>query len=212
MVSTVKDIHHISIRDYSLFEKTGKPGSLVYFPIYSKKRFEALLTEIAQGLGSDQNQDQALKKEHHRLTSLFRIEYLIVLYEATYNLLVNKTQIDIWKSVIRKNKGSDYSNLLEYTEKIKAETGIEISPDAWCEDMIALKWEIDRWTDKYAENFLNGEQTKEGVTFMQIVLGVFSVLKFSINEDICLSDFFEMKRQAEAMIRKMEVETSKQMT
>jgi hypothetical protein len=201
----LKSIHHITIRDYSLFEKTGSPRSLVRGFWYRKKDLERLLSQIAIGLGSDQNEDQALKKEHHRLSSLFRIEYLIVLYEATYNLLVNKMQVDVWKAAVKKGKPSEYTNLIEYVEKIRTETGIEIDPENWWESMIALKWEIDRWTDKYQENFVSQEKT-DGVTFMQIVMGVFSILKFTINDQICMSDFFEMKRQAEKIVRKMEIE------
>lgn len=203
----VKDIHHITIRDYSLFEKTGKAGTLATWP-YKKEKLDSLLAEITRGLGSDQNQDQTLKKEHHRLTSIYRIQYLICLYEATYNLLVNKTQVDVWRAAIkRQKKGSDYTNLSEYVDKIRIETGIEIDPESWWESIIALKWEIDKWVDKYTEHFVSQTQS-EGVTFMQIVLGVFSVLKFPINEEICLTDFFEMKRQAETIIRKMEAQAN----
>jgi hypothetical protein len=201
----IKSIHHITIRDFSLYEKTGDTRSLVSGLWWKKKDLDARLQEIALNLGSEKDQDQALKKEHHRLSSLFRIEYLIVLYEATYNLIVNKTQVDVWKSVIGKNKGSDFTNLIEYVEKIEQETGIIIDPDNWQTGMIGLKWEIDRWTDKYAENFTH-QQPQEGVTFMQIVLGVFAVLKFPINEEICLSDFFEMKRQAEKIVIQMKAQ------
>lgn len=198
----IKDINHITIRDYNLFEKTGNPRSLISGLFWKKKNLESRLLEIAQNLGSEKDKDQVLKKEHHRLSSLFRIEYLIVLYESTYNLLVNKTQIDVWKSAIGKNKGSDFTNLIDYVAKIEEQTGIVIDPDNWQTGMIGLKWEIDRWTDKYAENFTN-QSKEDGVTFMQIVLGVFSVLKFPINEEICLSDFFEMKRQAEKIVIQM---------
>lgn len=198
----VKSIHYITIRDYSLFEKTGDARTLIKGRRYKKPDLDRLLEEISRGLGSETDQNKAFEKEKHRVKSLYRIEYLVTLYQAAYNLLMNKTRIDAWKALIGRDKGSDYTNLIEYVEKIKEATGIEINPDSWDDDMLALKFQIDLWTDRYNENFRQVQQG-DSLTFMQIVLGVFAALQFPINEDICLSDFFEMKRQAEDVIKQL---------
>jgi len=202
----VKSIHTLTIRDYSLFDKTGDMKYLSIGRIRKKNlpEIETLLLDVAKCLGSDGG-DVALNKEKHRIETLYHIQILITLYQAAYNLLINKTQIDVWRSMIGKNKGSDYTNLIEYVRKINEEAGIDINPDTWDDDMIALRDQIDLWTDRYNQNF--PKQTEEsGMTFMQIVLGVFAALKFPLNEDISMSDFFEMKNQAEEISRKMQLQ------
>ena len=198
----VKSIHTLTIHDYSLFEKTGEVKYLLT-GWTRKPNIEPLLNEIIKGLGSETNQDQALQKEFHRLKSVYRIQYLVTLYQAAYNLLINKMQVDVWKSAIGKNKGSDYTNLIEYVEKIKEATGIEINAETWDDDMIALSKEIDLWTDKYKQNFLNQSQG-EGMTFFQIVMGVFAALQFPLNDQLSMSDFFLMKQEAEKLSKRLE--------
>lgn len=202
----VKSIHTLTINDYSLFEKTGDIKYLLtgWTPFKSRilPKIESLVAEIARGLGSESNEDQALRKEFHRLKSLYRIQYLVTLYQAAYNLLINKTQIDVWKAAIGKGKPSNYLNLIEYVDKIKEATGIQINPDTWDDDMMVLSREIDLWTDKYRQNFLN-QPTAEGLTFMQIVLGVFAALQFPLNMEISMSDFFVMKQQTEELSKRL---------
>jgi hypothetical protein len=202
----VKDVHHLTIRDFSLFEKTGEMKYLLkgYVPagkLYLKQ-IEKLLGEIAKGLGSEQDEDKQLQKEFHRLKSIYRIEYLITLYQAAYNLLINKTRVDLWREMVGKGKPSNYTNLISYVEKIKEATGIDIDPENWDDDMVRLKNEIDLWTDKYNQNFIQIDKG-EGLTFFQIVMGVFAALNFTIDEDLCMSDFFAMKQEAEKISKRL---------
>ncbi len=202
----VKTIHTLTIHDYSLFEKTGDIKYLLT-GWTRKPNIEPLLNEIIKGLGSETNQDQALQKEFHRLKSVYRIQYLVTLYQAAYNLLINKAKIDVWKAAIGKGKPSNYLNLIEYVDKIKEATGIEINPDTWDDDMIALSKEIDLWTDKYKQNFLN-QPAGEGMTFFQIVMGVFAALQFPLNDQISMSDFFLMKSEAEKLSKRLELQAN----
>ncbi|TRZ51258.1 hypothetical protein D4R99_04615 [bacterium] len=203
----VKTIHTLTIHDYSLFEKTGDVKYLLtgraHFKSRALSQIEPLLAEITKGLSSEQNEDQTLQKEFHRLKSVYRIQYLLTLYQAAYNLLINKMRIDVWRAAIGKGKPSNYLNLIEYVDKIKEATGIEIRPDTWDDDMIALYNEIELWTDKYKQNFLN-QVPGEGMTFFQIVLGVFAALQFPINDQISMSDFFLMKQEAEKLSKRLE--------
>lgn len=198
----IKSIHTLTIHDYSLFEKTGDVKYLLTRWM-RKPNIDPLLTEIAKGLESESNQDQQLQKEFHRLKSVYRIQYLLTLYQAAYNLLINKMRIDVWRAAIGKTKTSNYLNLIEYVDKIKEATGIEIRPETWDDDMIALHNEIDLWTDKYKQNFLN-QPKGEGMTFMQIVLGVFAALQFPLNDTLSMSDFLLMKSEAEKLSKRLE--------
>jgi hypothetical protein len=201
----LKTIHTLTIHDYSLFEKTGDIKYLLTGRVWNPKKenIEPLLNEIIKGLNSETNQDQELQKEFHRLKSVYRIQYLITLYQAAYNLLINKMKIDEWKAIIGKGKPSNYLNLIDYVEKIKEATGIEISPETWADDMVALSKEVELWTDKYQQNFLNQPKT-EGMTFMQLVFGVFAALQFPLNDQISMSDFFLMKQEAEKLSKHLQ--------
>lgn len=196
----VKSFHTVTIRDFSLFEQTKDFRYLcrMHLPVsrFYIKRLTALVEQIAAALGSESDKQQELSREKHRIKTIMRIQYLVTLYQAAYNLIVHKTQIDVWRSAIGKPKASDYSNLIDYIEKIQSATGITINPDCWEDDLFSLKEEIDRVTDKFQEAF-NQSTPDTGVTFLQIVIGVFSALQMSINEDIRLVTFFELKKQAE---------------
>ena len=83
-------------------------------------------------------------------------------------------------------------------EKIKDATGVEIKD---LDDMNKLQSVIDRWIEKYHEHFMMGEK-KEPLTFMQIVIGIFSALGMRIEYSMPISDFFDLKKQAEKTAKK----------
>jgi hypothetical protein len=208
----VKSIHHITIRDYSLFEQTGNPVYLMRYriPLHRlyRKQLSALVEQIAAGLGSETDETAKMQKEYHRLKSVMRIQLMVALYQAVYNLLINKVTVEGWKQVIGKgNKGADYTGLIGYMDQIRQYAGIDFDPDHWESDMINLKELIDRWTDKYNEAFVLPEagQDTDKLTFLQIVMGVFSVLNFPLDEDTRMVTFFEMKRQAEEIANRLKL-------
>lgn len=195
----VKTIHTLKIRDYSLFEKTGNRRLLCRFPRFYKKQIARLLVEIVEGLGSKLGSDEVLNKEHHRLTSLYRIEQLVILYEGCRNLLTNKIIIDRKLKALGKKPRGNYDNLKIYIEKIEKATGIKIKV---LEDLAKLKKQIDFWSVKYQENFKVKEQ-KGVITFDQIVMSVFmSAMKTTIDYSMPMSTFFELKAMVEESMKK----------
>jgi hypothetical protein len=208
----VKSIHHITIRDYSLFEQTGNPVYLMQYrlPLHRlyRKQLAALVEKIAAGLGSETDETAKMQKEYHRLKSVMRIQMLAALYQAVYNLLINKMTVETWKQAIGKGKKAvDYTSLIGYIGQIKQYAGIDFDPDCWELDMIELKEQIDRWTDKYNEAFGEkpGAASDDKLTFLHIVLGVFAVLNFPLDESTRLVTFFEMKRQAEEIANRLKL-------
>ena len=194
----VKTIHTITIKDYSLFEKTDNLRIFCPVPWLYKKRLDELLIEITKGLGSG-GSDELLEKEHWRLTSLLRLQELITLHNGVQNLLVNKIRVDKWLAELGKKPHGNYDNLKTYTEQIEKSTGIKIEK---IEDLIKLKKKIDFYTEKYHEHFMQEEQ-KEGITFDQIVVAVFiSAMKSNIDYDMPLSVFFSLKETVEKQVKK----------
>ena len=105
---------------------------------------------------------------------------------------MNGVIVNQWKKDIGR-KESKLDNLSVYVEQIKEQTGIEVKS---IDDLSRLRKEIERWVDKFNENFKQ-EKKADGITFMSIVLGVFATMNMPLNYDMYLSDFFELKRQAE---------------
>lgn len=206
----VRSINTVTIRQFSLFEQTKDGRYLIRWNLpltrFYAKQIVSLLEDIAKLLGSQADKDAEYRREFHRLKSVLRIQYLITLYQATYNLLINKTEIDIWRSMIGKNTGSDYTGLIDYIGKIEQATGIVIEPDDWSYNMIRVKEEIDRLTDKFNEAFSVNQDDGPKLTFLQIVVGVFSALQMPINEDMRLVTFFELKNQAEELAIKLKLQ------
>ena len=194
----VKTIHTITIKDYSLFEKTDNLRIFCPVPWLYKKRLDELLIEITKGLGSG-GSDELLEKEHWRLTSLLRLQELIILHNGVQNLLVNKIRVDKWLAELGKKPRGNYDNLKSYTDQIEKSTGIKIEK---IEDLIKLKKKIDFYTEKYHEHFMQEEQ-KEGITFDQIVVAVFiSAMKSNIDYSMPLSVFFSLKETVEKQVKK----------
>ena len=189
----LKTVHTLTIRNYSLFEKTGDIQYLLTKKTKKSVDISELLQEIAIGLSGENENSNKLQKEIHRIKSQYRIQLLITLYEATYNLLVLQKELNSWKEKIGK-KPTELKNLELYIDKIKESTGIEIKE---VEDLLKLKREIERWVDKFAENFPEKDIDPDGLTFMQIVLGVFAAMNMTLNYEMYLSDFFELKKNAE---------------
>lgn len=200
----LKTVHTLTIRDYSLFEKTG---DLKYLFEGKIKQIDIsnLLQEITIGLSGENENSNKLQKEIHKVKSQYRIQLLITLYEATYNLLVLQKELNYWKEKIGK-KPTELKNLELYVNKIKKATGIEIKEVG---DLLKLKREIERWVDKFAENFPEKDTDPDGMTFMQIVLGVFAAMNMTLNYEMYLSDFFELKKSAEYLNKQIKNENEK---
>jgi len=200
MFSIVKNIDTLTIKAFNLYEKTGKESYLMRFHFGSKfcaAQIASLIEDVTVGLAGSDNLELQFENEQHRIESYDRISYLSTLYAATYNLLINKTRIDLWMESVGKKptKNSDLPKLLK---KIKDETGVDIKD---VDDMNKLQSVIDRWIEKYHERFMMGEK-KEPLTFMQIVIGIFAALGMRIEYSMPISDFFDLKKQAEKTAKK----------
>jgi len=185
----LKTIHTLTIRDYSFFEKTGDVKYLQEKPYSKNVDIESLLIEIYKNLTGKNEQTEQEQKEIHKIRSVYRIQKLICLYEATANLF-NLYDINKWKKAIGKQE-TKTKNIEFYIDEIEKNTSIRVKKK---EDLKKLQKEIERWTDKFRENFKDDEK-KEGLTFMQIVLGVFAAMNMKLDYDMYLSDFFILKEQ-----------------
>ena len=188
----LKKTSHITIREYSLFEQTNDVRLFLkyrFIPLCLIKKTELtdLLTGIFENLTEKDEATRKLREEYHKIKSQYRIQMLMALYQATHNLM-NMVTVNRWKREIGK-KESKLDNLKDYIMQIKEATGIEIKT---IDDLDKLRKEIQRWVDKFNENFnKDGDNKKDdGLTFMKIVLGVFAAMNMPLNYDMYLSDFY----------------------
>ena len=195
----VKDINHITIRQFDLYEKTHKTRYLMYMPVgrLFARKLALVIAEIRQHLQGEDKQDEILAREYHKTKSVYRIQELTALYQATSNLLINKTLVNVWLASTG-CEVKELKNLSYYIEQIEAKTGIKVTS---LEDLEKLQRNIQRWVDKFEENF--HEVKVQGLTFMQTVLGVFAVMNMNLNYNMYLSEFFELKRTAEDKAKRM---------
>jgi len=89
-----------------------------------------------------------------------------------------------------------------YIEKIKYLTGIEIKG---FDDLNTLQKEIQRKIDKYKERY-SDKKTKQNVEvpFMDIVLGVFSIMEMAYIPEMSLSEFGRLKKLADKKVKAIE--------
>ena len=191
----LKTIHTLTIGDYRFFEKTGDSKYLFDGKVIKHVSIAGLLQEINIGLSGENENSNKLQKELHKVKSQYRIQLLITLYEAVYNIMVLQKDINEWRELAGL-KQTNVLNLSKYTDKIKKATNIEINS---IDDLEKLKKEIERWVDKFAENFPESDIEPDGITFIQMVLGVFAATNMSLDYKMYLSDFFELKKEAEQL-------------
>ena len=145
-------------------------------------------------MGSDKSIQYA-EKEWHRAKSKERLTLLTTLYAAVYNLMIHKPQSDVWMEMAGKDP-SKSKNLKYYLSEIELATGIKVKK---LEDLEELQKVIDRWIEKYHEHFPEQPEDEKStpLTFMQIVMGVFSSMGMRIEYSMSISDFLDLKQQAE---------------
>lgn len=200
----IENINTLTIKKYSLFDKTNKLRYLkCWWNILPTFLFKKKLFELASSIHkrlSGIKLDSDFEKEVHRINSINKIQLLIALYQAAYNLLENLASVNVWKRSMGLEETKP-ENLKEYTDKILKYTGYKIKT---VKDLVLVKNEIDRLSEKFAEFFPKEKITnKKGATFMQIYLGVISVMDIPFSYDMIMSDFLEAKDDAYERIKKM---------
>ena len=200
----IHNLNTLTVKKYSFFDRTNKFMYLkrswnILPSILFKKRLTALALSIHQRL-SGKNINAEFEKEIHKISSADKIQLLIALYQAAYNLLVNLEYVNDWKEIIGLEKTKP-EHLQEYTDKILKYTGYKITCS---DDLVLLKNEIERRTEKFAEFFpADKVENKKGANFMQIYMGVISIMDLPFSYDMSMSDFFDAKDNAYERIKKM---------
>lgn len=191
-------IHKITIQEWNYFSKTNSIKFIKKHGV-TEKNIEEFTTIVRENLGEIQD----FAKEKNKINSKFKIHELITYYRNIHHLLVHKTKVELWLLEL----GIEVDANEKLNETINAKTKklfekYQIKIES-LSDMAKLDREINRRLEKYAELTKEKETVKEGVTFIEIVIGVFKVHGFDkIDYEMVLSDFFELKNTAAKIAKK----------
>ena len=192
--SFCKSIHTLTIGEFNLYSKTHELKYLKRFRLVpsfmvdSSELITLIDAELSDGI------DEQLEKEKHKLESKYKIQLLIVLYNSLVNLFTYIEDSIFWNELIgvKTDTSKVIASLEKKIEKIFELTEIKIVES---DDLKHLASEITRRTDKYNEYFKENQPVK-GLTFGQIILGVFSAMNMQLNYDMLMSDFLSLKESA----------------
>jgi len=195
----IHTIHTMTIRQYGELDRTGDMSLLKrWFNPLPVKWFdtERFFNEFKDSFGNttDDKQDEA-----YRIISYNRIIILDRILRTMAVLMQDHNDRQLF-SLMLKQEFKNGDKLKFYIDKVKQLTGIEIKDG---DDLNKLQKETQRLLDKYNERY-KAEEPKEKQPFIDIALGVFSIMEMSYNESMVLSEFARLKDLADKKIKQIQ--------
>ena len=197
MTGMLHTVGTLSIRKYSEIDRTGDLSILKRwynpFPVKwfnTEKFFEEFSTIFSH------NKDKTLLNERYRILAFYKLIALDRILKTLLILMDNSNERSLFSELF-KRKPKD-ANLDFYTEKVKKMAGIEIKKG---EDLERLKNEIQRLLDKYNERYNKKEKSQPKASFMEVVLGVFSVMDMDYVPEMTLAEFGKLRELADKKIK-----------
>ena len=185
-------IDRIKLGEWNYYSKNGDISDLKKYGINDKN-----ISEIAEKIFSVINGNNDSKNDEKRdiLGSDYKIKELAAYFQALNTLMVHQLKVKIWLSKIESIKPDKKIDELikAKTERLKERFGIIVEN---VNDLEHIEKEIQRRLDKREERFGFKEKVKEGITFSELVIGVFNALDKKIDYEMILSDFILLKDRA----------------
>jgi len=197
--SLAKTIHTLTIGEYSLYHRTANIKHLKRFWWCPNWLVDVsdLVNEIDAELGGGTN--EKLQKEKHKLNSQYKIQKLIVLYQALVNTLVHETQVNIWRKEIGKPI-KESKNSKTYIDDLYDTCQIKIKS---IDDLKRIISEIERRVDKFKEYFTD-KPVENGLTFDELMMGYLSASNQQIGTsyNMKMSHFISLKKDIDKQVLK----------
>jgi len=191
----IHSINTLTVRKYGIIDETGNLSGLRKwynpFPVEwfdTEKFFEQFKT-----IFSENNSD--LINEKYRILAFYKIIQLDTISKTLVVLMQSENNRSLF-SLLFKRKIKNI-NIDFYTEKIKALSGVEVKDGT---DLEKLGKELQRLIDKYSERFKKKE-VKSNVSFLEVVLGVFSMMEMDFIPEMTLAEFGRLKKLADKKIK-----------
>jgi len=202
----IHTINTISIRLYGEIDRTDNIGLLRrWWNVFPVAWFDtdSFFAEYNNIIGSNTN----YTNDAYRILAYNKIIILDQILKTSSVLMQNQNDRSMFRLLFKKKAKEDTGNLNYYIEKVKQITGIEIKDG---NDLKKLQKEIQRLLDKFHERFKNKDKTPvEDYNFMDMVLGVFSIMEMAYVPDMKLSEFGRLRLLADKRIKAIEKRNGK---
>ena len=203
----IHTIDTISIRLYGEIDRTDNIALLRrWWNVLPVAWFntDLFFTEYNEIIGN--NTDYT--NDAYRILAYNKIIILNQIVKTMSILMKNQNDRSMFR-LLFKREAKDYTgNFDYYVEKVKQITEIDIKDG---NDLKALQKEIQRLLDKFHERFKEKkpDQTSEKFSFLDMVLGVFSIMEMAYVSDMKLSEFGRLKVLADKRIKAIEKRNGK---
>jgi len=203
----IHTINTINIRQYGEIDRTDNIAMLRrwwnVFPVawFNTDLFFDNYNEI---IGNSSN----YTNDAYRILSYNKIIILNQIVKTMSILMKNQNDRSMFKLLFKRQSKDYIGNFDYYVEKVKQITGIEIKDG---NDLEALQKEIQRLLDKFHERFKDKQpqQSVEKFSFIDMVLGVFSIMEMAYVPTMKLSEFGRLKVLADKRIKAIEKSNGK---
>lgn len=204
----IHSIYTMTIGRYGQLEKTqdARLLKLWYNPFparFFKKRIERFFQDVAQlwgdGIGNE------LSEQIERAYMINKMLQMSILYDALYTLMVIKAGIDITLLMLDRDP-KEAPSLQYFKDQCEELTGIKVGG---ADDILKLKDEMTRMSDKFKERFPDEEPTDEKPSFTKGAMAVFSLMEVGYNSEMTLAEFAELKHLADERRKQLEKQLDK---
>ena len=203
----IHTINTINIRQYGEIDRTDNIAMLRrwwnVFPVawFNTDLFFDNYNEI---IGNNSN----YTNDAYRILSYNKIIILNQIVKTMSILMKNQNDRSMFKLLFKRQSKDYVGNFDYYVEKVKQITGIVIKDG---NDLKALQKEIQRLLDKFHERFKDKQpqQSVEKFSFIDMVLGVFSIMEMAYVPTMKLSEFGRLKVLADKRIKAIEKSNGK---
>jgi len=203
----IHTINTINIRQYGEIDRTDNIAMLRrwwnVFPVawFNTDLFFDNYNEI---IGNNSN----YTNDAYRILSYNKIIILNQIVKTMSILMKNQNDRSMFRLLFKREAKDYVGNFDYYVEKVKQITGIVIKDG---NDLKALQKEIQRLLDKFHERFKDKQpqQSVEKFSFIDMVLGVFSIMEMAYVPTMKLSEFGRLKVLADKRIKAIEKSNGK---
>lgn len=198
----IHTVNSLSIRTYGEIDRTGNISLLKrWFNPFPVTWFDTdkLFFDVRGILG--ENTNNTLSNEIYKQIAYNTILMLDRMLKTMSVLMRNQNDRSLFRVLFKKSVVNYDGNLDFYFEKVKKITGIEIKDG---NDLEKLAKEVQRRIDKYNERYPKDEEPKNEVIFMDIVMGVFSIIGMDYTPGMTMAEFGRLKVRADNIIKQRE--------
>jgi len=204
----IHTLQSMTVRQYAQYEREKDFKYLFirwnWIPIWVVRKQIELFTESFNKVFSP-DQSGELYRNIDKLLFQNKLTIMQALFDAIRLHLTQKVEIDLLKQKLKLKVEPDLA-LLEYLNQVTDICGIEIKT---LEDVNVFRDQIEQSIDKFIEMFPNKKPTK-GVTIMELFYLYCSVMEVNPDyTDMRLTEFAELKHQAEEKSKRMQEQLNK---